>query len=177
MPKQNNYFEIVGRLTADLEKNGFSPTLVGGMALVVLGSQRVTYGFDFLVSLPNLLADTVIEIFYKQGFELVSKLNEQREVLQTINNGKVAANRFKIDSPAIVYFYNHKRELKFDLLLDFPLSAKEVASRAFKIKIRSHPFRIASREDLIRMKEIAYADRHLASDAQDLEFLRKKMTK
>ena len=30
-------------------------------------------------------------------------------------------------------------------------------------------------EDLIRLKEIAYKNRKAATDAQDLEFLRKKM--
>lgn len=172
MPTQNDFLEIIGPLTKDLEKHGFIPILVGGMALVVLGSQRVTHDFDFLVSLQDLLSETVLKIFYQHGFELISKINERREVLRTIDNQKAAANRLKIDTPPSAYFYHHKAQLKIDLLFDFPLPAVEVASRALKIKVRSYPLRVASREDLIRMKEIAYADRRLSSDAQDLEFLR-----
>lgn len=172
MPTQNNFLKIIGPLTKDLEKHGLIPILVGGMALVVLGSQRVTHDFDFLISLQDLSAETVLETLYKHGFELISKINERREVLRTIDNPKVAALRLKIDAPPSAYFYHHKAELKIDLLFDFPFPAMEVASRALKIMVRSYPLRVASREDLIRMKEIAYADRRLSTDAQDLEFLR-----
>lgn len=175
MQSANDYLEAIISLTKDLEKQGLQPILVGGMALVVLGSPRVTNDFDFLVSLQDLLMESVIEVFYKHGFELISKFNERREVLRTIDSPRVAAIRLKMDAPESAYFYNHKTDLKIDLLFDFPLPAKEVASRALKIKVKSHPLRIASREDLIRMKEIAYADRHSAADAQDLEFLRKKL--
>jgi hypothetical protein len=54
---------------------------------------------------------------------------------------------------------------------DFPIRAHEVRARSTRKKIRSHVFHIASRPDLIRMKEIAAAECRLASDAQDLEFL------
>jgi len=172
MPKQNDYIETIGLLTKDLEAQGFHPTLVGGMALVIMGSQRVTNDFDFLVSRQDLLVEQVIEVFYKHGFELISKFNERREVLRTIENPQVAKVRLGMDSPESAYFYNHQSELKIDLLFDFPIPAKEVASRALKIKVKSHSWRVASREDLIRLKEIAYADRRLASDATDLEFLR-----
>ncbi len=175
MPIGNDYLDTIGSLTKELEKHGLRPTLVGGMALVVMGSQRVTNDFDFLVSLQDLLMEKVIEVFYKFGFELISKFNERREVLRTIDNPRVAAIRLKMDSPESAYFYNPKTELKIDLLFDFPLLAKEVASRAVSMKIKSYSLRVACREDLIRMKEIAYADRHLAADAQDLEFLRKKL--
>ncbi len=40
-------------------------------------------------------------------------------------------------------------------------------------RIQSHAFHIASRADLIRMKEIAARERGASSDLQDLEFLRK----
>ncbi len=169
---QDNYLELVGSLVDELEEKGFSPVLVGGMALIVLGSQRVTYDFDFLVSLQDLLVEEVMEIFYRHGFELISKFNERREVLRTIENARIASIRLKIDEPTSAYFYNHKNELKIDLLFDFPFPAKEVASRSKKINVKNHSLRVASREDLLRLKEIAYADRKLASDAQDLEFLR-----
>lgn len=169
---ENDYFKDISSLTKDLRAQGFEPILVGGMALILLGSQRVTYDFDFLVSAQGLLVETIIDIFYRHGFELVSKLNEKREIIRTIDNPRIAAIRIKLDEPSSVYFFNHKTELKIDLLLDFPFSAKEVAVRSQKIKIRSHTFRIACRDDLIRMKEMAYKDRKLASDAHDLEFLK-----
>lgn len=163
-------------LAEDLESKGLTPILVGGMALVLLGSQRVTKDFDFLISRQDSMMEEVVNAFYKHGFELISKFNEQREVLRTIGNPKIANIRLKLDAPDSAFFFNKNLRLKIDLLIDFPLSAKELAGRADRIKIRSHSLLLASREDLIRLKEIAYADRKSASDAHDLEFLRKITT-
>ncbi len=172
--QKTDQLEKVTLLVEELESKELMPILIGGMALVLLGSQRVTKDFDFLISRQDSTIEETVNIFYKHGFELISKFNEKREVLRTIDNPKVASLRLKIDAPDSAYFFNSEIRLKIDLLFDFPLPAKEVASRADKIKIRSHSILVASREDLIRLKEIAYANRKSASDAQDLEFLRRK---
>jgi hypothetical protein len=172
MQKEIDYFETIGFLANQLEKKGLSPVLVGGMALVLLVSQRVTVDFDFLISAKNILISDLVYIFYKQGFELITKLNKQGEVVRTIDNKNIAAIRLKIDDPASALFYNGETELRIDLLFDFPLLATEVADRATKVKVKSHSLLVASPDDLTRMKEIAYADRKKSSDAHDLEFLR-----
>lgn len=165
--------EKVAALSEELARKGFRPVLVGGIALVILGSQRVTKDFDFLVSLQGLPVDDLVEVFYKHGFELVTKFNRQGEVARTVENPKVAAIKLKSDLPQSLFFFDWKTRLKVDLLLDFPLPAREVALRANKIKIRSRSLRIASAEDLLRLKELAYAARRSAADAQDVEFLRR----
>jgi len=71
-----------------------------------------------------------------------------------------------------VFLYNWKTGLRVDLLLDFPLPTREIANRAAKIGKTPRTLRVAAPEDLLRLKEIAYADRKSAADAQDLEFLR-----
>ena len=159
-----------------LEAEGFQPVLVGGMALVILGSQRITRDFDFLVSArdmpPNLL-----EAIYRQGYELVTKFKPAGVVYRTIDNPNVAAARLKMDKPPSLFFFNWETRIKIDLLLDFPFFAGDVAGRAARIVAKSGFIRVASPEDLLRMKEIAYADRKSAADAQDLEFLRRLMKK
>lgn len=62
--------------------------------------------------------------------------------------------------------------LRVDLLFDFPIRAREVRRRSTRRTIQSYAFHIASRHDLIRMKEIAANDRRASSDLQDLEFLK-----
>jgi len=173
MADKIDYLEKVVALAEALEKKRFQPVLVGGIALVILGSQRVTKDFDFLVSLQGLSVDDLVEIFYDHGFELVTKFNKQGEVARTIDNAKVAAIKLKSNLPQSLFFFHWKTRLKVDLLLDFPLPAKIVALRASRVKIKSHSLRIASPEDLLRLKELAYADRHAATDAQDLDFLRR----
>lgn len=172
MANKSDHLEQVLALVTELEKKGFQPVLVGGIALVLLGSQRVTKDFDFLISRHNLTVKDFVEVFYKHGFELATKLNKQGEILRTIDNPRVAAIKLKEDLPDSLFFFDWKTRLRIDLLLDFPLPAQEVARRAKKVNVRSRSLRIASQEDLIRLKEIAYADRKSPNDAHDLAFLR-----
>lgn len=175
MEKKVNYLKTVGTLVKELEAQGIKPVLVGGMALVILGSQRVTSDFDFLISLQGSAIGRVVDVFYAKNLELVSKFNKQGEVIRTIDNKNVATARLKLDAPQSAYFYDWKTELKVDLLFDFPLPALEIEGRALKINIPSYSMKVACREDLLRLKEIAYKDRKSVADAQDLEFLRKKI--
>jgi hypothetical protein len=160
-------FPLIGAL----EEEGLLPVLVGGMALVVLGSQRVTKDFDLLVSSADL-SQELLAVIYQQGYQLVTKLNKAGEVDRTIDNPAVAAARLKMDKPKSVFFYDWKTGLRVDLLLDFPLPTRDIADRAAKIGKKPRTLRVAAPEDLLRLKELAYADRKSAADAQDLEFLR-----
>jgi hypothetical protein len=141
------------------------------MALVVLGSQRITKDFDLLVSSSELSTD-LVERIYREGYELVTRLNKAGEVKRTADNPKVAAARLKMEKPRSVFFYDWETGLRVDLLLEFPLPGRDIAERAAKMGKKPRTLRVAAPEDLLRLKEIAYADRKSASDAQDLEFLR-----
>jgi hypothetical protein len=163
----------VGELLDDLTGLGYEPTLVGGMALVVLGSPRVTKDFDFLVIEEAREQGALIQTFYRHGFELASNTDEHGNIVRTIDSAKVASARLRVDRPKSAYFYRQDLELRVDLLFDFPIRAHEVRGRSTRKKIRSFVFHIAGKEDLIRMKEIATRERRVPSDAQDLEFLRR----
>jgi hypothetical protein len=167
-----DFIRSVGELLTDLLQLGHLPTLVGGMALVTLGSKRVTKDFDFLIGEEAREQNAFIQVFYKHGFELVSKIDEHGDVVRTIGNQKVASARLRIDKPRSAYFYSHTLALRVDLLFDFPIPARGVHERSTHKKIQSYSFRIACKEDLIEMKEVAARDRKLSSDLQDLEFLR-----
>lgn len=160
-------FPLVGAL----EEKGLQPVLVGGMALVVLGSQRVTKDFDLLVSSTELSPD-LVELLYRKGYELITKFNKVGEVERTVDNPKVAAARLQLDKPRSVFFYDWKTGLRVDLLLDFPLPTRDIAERAARIGKKPRTLRVAAPEDLLHLKEIAYADRKSAADAQDLDFLK-----
>lgn len=172
MTKQPDLLAVVGNLLRDLESAGYTPTLVGGMALALLGSNRVTKDFDFVISERAREDKPVVEIFYKHGFELISKLDKER-VVRTIDNGSVASARLRIDHPPSAFFYHQSLLLRVDLLFDFPFPAAELLSRAIKRTVASYTFHIAHKDDLIRMKEIAARDRKFSGDVQDLDFLKK----
>jgi len=155
-----------------LEERGLHPVLVGGMALVVRGSQRVTRDFDFLISCRELDPVVVMEL-YRLGYELITKLGPTGEALRTLDRPKEAAARLSLEKPRSVFFVGRKSGLRVDLLLDFPLPARDIAGRADRVGRKPDVLRVASPEDLLRLKEIAYADRKSAGDAQDIELLRK----
>ena len=161
----------VARIANQLELLGLRPILVGGMALVLLGSQRVTQDFDFVIAHPRDLIENVVDVFYDRGLELVSKLNSAGEVTATIDNRKVAAARLRIDAPASAFFFHPTKLLRVDLLFDFPIAAAELAAAADNAKIRGHALKVAAAADLLRLKKIAAKQRSFAGDAQDIEFL------
>ena len=165
-------FDEVVRLSSGLERLGLQPVLVGGMALVLLGSQRVTQDFDFVIAHPGALIDNVVDLFYSRGMELVSKLNAAGEVIATIDNRKVAGVRLRLDAPSSAFFFNRKTLVRVDLLFDFPVAAAELAANAVTTRIRARAMNVASAADLLRLKEIAAKKRSAAGDAQDIEFLK-----
>lgn len=161
----------VGAVSEQLSDFGLTPVLVGGMALVILGSQRVTRDFDFVIARPDDRLDDVVGALYDRGLELVSRLNEAGEVVATIDNRRVAVSRLRIDAPSSAYFFNAATQLRIDLLFDFPIPAAELMKTATTMKIRSQVLRVASEENLLRLKRLAKAGRSSAGDAQDIAFL------
>ena len=154
---------------------GLTPVLVGGAALVILGSRRVTRDFDFVIGSPYDRLDDAIALFYDRGFELTSRLDEDGDVVATIDNPRVAAIRLRRDSPSSAYFFNRSTRLRIDLLFDFPIPAADLMKGATRIKIRSEVLHVASDRDLLRLKQIARAERAVAADAQDIEFLEARL--
>lgn len=171
--RQADFLAAVGTLVNDLTALGFEPTLVGGMALVTLGSPRVTRDFDFLVVEEAREHEALVQTFYRHGFQLASRTDDQGAIVRTIDGERVAGARLRIDRPKSAYFYNASLGLRIDLLFDFPIDAREVRRRSTRKKIESYSFCIASPLDLIRMKEIAASDRNASTDVQDLEFLKR----
>jgi hypothetical protein len=171
MPDPVDHLQAVGEIVQELRALGLEPVLVGGMALVVLGSRRVTRDFDFVIAHPGDRLARTIGLFYDRGLELVSRLDEMGEVISTIAERKVAAVRLRLDAPASAYFFNAETGLRVDLLFDFPIPAAKLAEHARRIKIRTQVFDVASEQDLLRLKRIAKAARSAPGDAEDIAFL------
>ena len=174
MADANDHIESAGEIVQQLRDLGLGPILVGGMALVVLGSRRVTRDFDFVIATPGDRLAATIDLFYDRGLQLASRLNDAGDVMATIADRKVAVIRLRADNPASAFFYNHASQLRIDLLFDFPIPAAELATRATRRKIRARIFHIASEPDLRRLKKIATKARSAPGDAEDLLFLEKR---
>ena len=177
MDESATHLESVGSVIDALADLGLDPVLVGGMALVVLGSRRVTRDFDFVVARPGGALDRLVDVFYDRGLELGSRVDAAGDVTATIDNRRVAAARLRLDSPASAYFLNAGTGLRIDLLFDFPLLAATLAMRATEIKARSVVLRVASEADLLRLKKIAREHRSSPGDAEDIAFLEARRAK
>jgi hypothetical protein len=140
------------------------------MALVVLGSRRVTRDFDFVVTTPGAELPRLLDAFYDQGLALASRVNAVGDVTAVIDNRRVAAARLQIDAPSSAYFHEPRTGLRIDLLFDYPLPAAELAQRATRIRIGATLLRVASEADLLRLKRLARRP-HLPGDAEDIAFL------
>jgi len=167
-----DHIEGAGDIVEALTALGFDPVLVGGMALVTLGSRRVTQDFDFVVAAPGQRLNDLVALFYDRGLELVARFGRAGEVLATIDNPAVAAIRLRLDAPSSAHFYHPTSELRIDLLFDFPLKAADLAHRAKRVRVRERRFTVAAIEDLLRLKQVARASRTSPGDLEDIEFLR-----
>jgi hypothetical protein len=171
MAEQADHLRTVAKITQELRGFGMEPVLVGGMALVVLGSRRVTRDFDFIVADPKNRLDAVVDVFYGHGLELVSRLDESSNVTATIGSRRVASIRLRLDTPASASFFNVSTGLRVDLLFDFPVPAADLAAHATRLRVRGQSLLIASEEDLLRLKRTAAAARSVPGDADDIAFL------
>ena len=171
------HLEDVGSVIEAFDDLGLEPVLVGGMALVVLGSRRVTRDFDLVVSSSDATLEPLLDVLYDRGFELASRVDAIGEVTATIDNRRVAAARLRLDAPSSVHFLKPKTGLRIDLLFDFPLPATELARNAATVKVRSVGLPIASEADLLRLKKIACSQRSAPGDAEDIAFLEARRKK
>jgi hypothetical protein len=172
-----NHLDAVGRIIEPLTELGLPPVLVGGMALVTLGSRRVTRDFDFVIPSPGDRLSALVDVFYDGGFELAARVDEHGEIVATIDNRSVAEIRLRLDAPASCYFRNRDSGLRIDLLFDFPIEAATLATAATRIKVQSVVLTVASEEDLLRLKKIARRNRSAPGDAEDIAFLEARQAK
>jgi hypothetical protein len=161
----------VSEITAQLAALGLQPVLVGGMALVLLGSRRVTRDFDFVIELPGERLAAALDVFYDRGLELAARLNDAGDVTATIGNRRVAATRLRLDRPESAFFYNAETGLRIDVLFDIPIPARELAERSVPARTPAGVLQVASEPDLLQLKQIARSSRALATDEQDIAFL------
>ena len=171
MKEPTAHLDAVGSVVEALAGLALEPVLVGGMALVMLGSRRVTRDFDLLIARPGDALGPLVDALYDRGFELASRVNAEGEVTATITNRRVAAARLRLDAPASAYFLAPRSGLRVDLLFDYPLPAAALARRATTFRIRAKAWRVASEADLLRLKKLAQASRSSPGDAEDIAFL------
>lgn len=158
-----------------LEENGVVPVLVGGMALVVLGSTRTTRDFDLAVADREEVRRASVTALYRRGFHLVSKWDDENyRPVRVIDNENVAKARVVMDDEVAAFFWNEAVRMRIDLVFRTGIPAEELVERAVATPLPGGGRLLrASVKDLERMKRASLrADPARVADRQDLVYLR-----
>ena len=158
----------------NLDEIDHVPVLIGGKALALFGSPRLTFDTDIVIpSIKDLAAAKLLtNAMRKADFYYVNKLDDGGNPIGWIDAPNVAASRIMIDKPKTIFFWNPDLEMKIDILLDFPLKTSVLLATAKdKMLDKTTVIKVASLKNLKKMKEIAFKDRKKSTDAQDLEFI------
>lgn len=158
----DNSLALVKRLAAHQR----SPIVIGGMAVVIHGSDRVTVDTDFI----HYDTRTAVEIAYELGFQVITK--DAQDEIEAVPTAKAAAMGLMLEKRRF-FRIRHTESLEVcDVWIDDRAEYDAMAARAKTVDLEGTGVLVASVDDLIAMKEVAAADRNCSRDRDDLEFLR-----
>ena len=176
--KRTPELKTLGKLVRRLHKAGYEPVLIGAMALIVYGSPRVTFDTDLLTARPREInqAKRLMAAVFGAGFVYVTKFDEHSHPVSWIEIPNVAAARLMMDHPDTCFLWNRGTQMRVDILLDFPIPASEVLKDANRVAVGRVLLPVASLTALSVLKEIALRDRSRPEDAQDLAFIKARLS-
>jgi len=150
-----------------LNRDGVRYIVVGGVAVVLHGHARFTADIDLVVDLDPSAARRAIRSLTRMGLkprvpvepEAFADPEQRREWIQ--HRGMMVFSLYDPDDPLRVV----------DLFVQPPIPFDELWSRSKLIALPTGEVRVASLDDLIKMKEIAGRPQD-ATDIEALEALR-----
>ncbi|MFP4432135.1 MAG: nucleotidyl transferase AbiEii/AbiGii toxin family protein [Spirochaetaceae bacterium] len=166
-------------LLTRLVEEGIEFVVIGGTALRLYNSPRVTHDID--LAIRELDVDRVVALMYRLWYRLVTAVYDDslstcptnREADEWIERQKPGSISFIIcskDESAQVPFERIDVSSQVDFLFELGIPAVQLGRNARPVEIPGLSFLVASIDDLIRLKE-ARPDRD-AADEDDLRFLR-----
>ncbi len=162
--------KVVSRALEALQERGIRPVVVGGVAMILHGSDRSTKDADFLVGRASQWEE-VMSGLYAAGFCLITKLNEDGSPRRILREEVIAKLKAREELPDSLFFWHPEEQLRLDVLVDFPVPASGVAERAEAQVLAGVSILVASRADLKEMKIRALMNRDSAKDSIDFMFL------
>jgi hypothetical protein len=159
---------IVKEVLAPLKSNKVDYCIIGGLAVIAAGVRRGTMDFDIVID--KLKWKQALQILYKNGFKLVTSIDETKKKLLWCQTLKQAIAYISLTNPQV--FKVNKdgwNGLYGDIWLDSKIPFDELRQHTYEVKIFNEEIRFASINDLIRLKKDTGRNR----DKQDIEELRK----
>jgi len=156
-------------LLAYLEGAGVRFVVVGGVAVVIHGHARLTADVDLVIDLAPENVRLAIDALTSRGFRPTLPVNATDFADEATRRQWVEARNLQVFSlvdPANPF-------IGVDLFAREPIPFHELWSHAEIIDLNGHPIRIASLDDLIRMKQTAGRPQDIA-DIEELERIARK---
>ena len=168
-----------------LIENDVNVILVGGLALRIYNSPRVTHDMD--LAIRSLDIDSVIELMYKHGFFMVTSVDENNAYVQI--GPKQASEWIDSSGMSSMTFVEVGEQLsgnavpltkidittQVDFLFDLSVPFMRLMERASMVQVDDFSIQLASAEDLLRLKS-AREDK-TGADFADIEFLKELLAK
>ncbi len=166
-------------LLTNLVAEGIEFVVIGGTALRLYNSPRVTHDIDLAVR--SLDVDRVVDVMYQLGYRLITAVADAS--VSVCSTPADARNWIERERPGSVSFIAFAGETtseipiddidvasQVDFLFELTIPTMNLRKNARRIELPDLSFLVASVDDLIRLKE-ARSDRS-AADEDDLRFLR-----
>lgn len=156
-----------------LNRNDISFVLIGGVALNVHGSIRVTFDSD--VAIKTIEADRAIEALLAGGFQMVVGVDAD-QYPELTRDSAVAQQFIETSKWGFLKFIADTLEL--DVIYDIPLPFMRLYGESKIVTISGIEVRVASLDHIKIMKEKALEyrdDEKRDNDVADLRFIEKKL--
>jgi hypothetical protein len=146
-----------------LVENGIDFVVIGGVALRLYNSPRVTHDID--IAARTLDLDTIISLMYSHSYYLVTDIHE-KTVFIALNSeeAELWVEQTKAGSISFILPYNTPKHptvpmenidisSQVDVLFELGIPITRLKKHARLIQLQNVSFRVASIEDLITLKE------------------------
>ena len=155
-------FERVFRLLND---HDIRYVIVGGIAVILHGSPRLTADLDIIIDLEPAQARTAIEVLQRAGFVAEVPVDIRQFADETVRRSWIVEKHMK----ALSLHDGEMPPTVIDLLAESPIVFEELYGRAKLVSLDDMTLRVAAIPDLIALKRLSGRP----EDLRDIEELEK----
>ena len=155
-------FERVFRL---LNAHDIRYVIVGGIAVILHGSPRLTADLDIVIDLEPARARTVIDVLQRAGFVAEVPVDIREFADENVRRSWIAEKHMK----ALSLHDGEMPPTVLDILAESPIPFEDLYGRAQVVSIDEITLRIAAIPDLIALKRLSGRP----EDLRDIEELEK----
>jgi predicted nucleotidyltransferase len=155
-------FERVFRL---LNEHDIRYVIIGGIAVILHGSPRLTADLDIIIDLDPVEARRAIEVLQRAGFVPEIPVDIRQFADENVRRGWVADKNMK----ALSLHDGEMPPTVIDILAESPIAFEDLFRRAKRVSLNDITLHVASIPDLIALKRLSGR----AEDLRDIAELEK----